>query len=214
MAKSIYRDTAFGLAQYPHLNKPDSKFNPDNPMFKTGLLLSGDDALNMKARVDEAAEAAYAAFFEEGDGKAIPMGKRKEYTVYRPYEEVTDDNTGDPTGDIVFDFKQNANIKLRDGTVKRVEIGIYDAKGEPVKDVLVRHGSEVRINYSMRPIPMKSLKQIGVRLDFGRVQVRKWAEGSAGGFGAVDGDEAPEGGHGGGFGSADRETEGSAGADY
>lgn len=210
-SKNVYRDSAFGLAQYPHLNKPDSKFNPDNPLFKTGLKLSGDTALAMKTKVDEAAEAAFADWFENGEGKSIPQPKRKEFAVYRPYEEVYDDD-GNPTGDIVFDFKQNANIKLRDGTVKRVEIGIYDKDGNAVKDVLVRHGSEIRINYTMRPIPMKSLKQVGVRLDFGRVQVRKWAEGNAGGFGSVDGDEAPSGG---GFGATEGEAQGSAaGADY
>lgn len=180
MANRTYRDSPFGIAVYPHLNEPDAKFNPESPLFKTGLRLTGEAAQKMKALVDDEAEAAFADYFESGDGKKLSDKQRADWKVYRPYEE---DEEGDG---IVFDFKQNAIIKMRDGTVKHIEIGIYDATGKEMHK-LVRGGSEIRVNYTLRPITMKSLKMVGVRADFGRVQVKTLSEGNAGGFGAVDG---------------------------
>lgn len=210
MAKSTYYDSPFGVAVYPHLNKPDSKFNADRPLYKTGLRLEGEAAQRMKEKVDEAAQAAFDEFMEEGDGKGMTPGERKKLSVYHPYTVEEDDN-GNPTGAIVFDFKQNAQIKLRDGTVKDIVIGVYDAAGKEMHK-LVRGGSEIRVNYSMRPIPMKSLKQVGVRLDFSRVQVRKLAEGNGGGFGAVDGYE--DDGSSDGFGADEAGGTSSGSADY
>ena len=210
MAKYTYFDSAFGIAVYPHINKPDAKFNPDRPLFKVDLRLTGADAQRMKEKVDEASQAAFDDFFENGDGKSMTPGERKKIEVYHPYTEEEDDQ-GNLTGAILFEFRQNAQIKLRDGTVKDIVIGIYDAAGTEMHK-LVRGGSEIRVNYSMRPIPMKSLKKVGVRLDFSRVQVRKLSEGNAGGFGAVEG-YVDDGASSGGFGAAET-TQQDPGADY
>lgn len=210
MAKNVYQDSPFGIAVFPHLNKPDSKFNPDHPLFKVKLRLEGASAQALKEKVDAAADAAFADYFENGEGKMMTPAERKKLSVYRPYVEEEDDE-GHPTGAILFEFKQNATIKLKDGTVKTIEIGLYDAAGNPMHKI-VRGGSEIRVNYSMRPIPMKSLKQVGVRLDFGRVQVRKLAEGNGGGgFGAVEGyvDDGADG-----FGSAGGDATADGNADY
>lgn len=200
VAKNKYYDSPFGLADHPHLNKADTKFNQDNPLFKVGLDVEGAEAEALAAKIDAASQAAFDAFFEDegpNGGAKLTPAERKKFTVYKPYERLEDDN-GEPTGVIRFDFKQNEKLRLNDGTTKKITIGLYDAAGNEM-DKLVRHGSEVRIRYSMRPIPMKSLKQVGVRLDFAMVQVRKLAEGGAKGFGAVDG-YVDDGEPGGGFG--------------
>lgn len=216
-AKHFY-DSAFGTAVHPWVNTPDIKFNTDG-LFKLGLRLTGEDATAMKARVDSAAQEAFDDFMSGPDGEKLTPAERKKYSLYVPYEVEEDDN-GNPTGAIVFDFKQNATIQIKaTGEVKKIVIGIYDATGKPMK-ARVWGGSEVRVNYAMRPIPMKSLKQVGVRLDFGRIQVRKLSEGNggSGGFGAVEGYAEDE--NAGGFGSAsgDGQTSGSDttthGADY
>lgn len=185
MAKSKYYDSPFGIADHPHLNKPDTKFNPENPLFKTGLDVAGDEGEALASKIDVAAEEAFNDFFENGDGKNLTPAERKKFTVYKPYERLEDDE-GNPTGVIRFDFKQNQRLRLKDGTTKLLTIGLYDAAGNEM-DKLIRGGSEIRVRYSMRPIPMKSLKQVGVRLDFAMVQVRKLSEGGQKGFGAVDG---------------------------
>lgn len=211
MAKAHYFDSAFGTAVYPHILHADARFNADRPLFKVKLRLDGEDAQNLKARIDAGVKEAMDDFMENGDGAKMTPGERKKITAYYPYEEEEDD-AGEKTGSILFEFKQNTQIRLKDGTVKDIVIGIYDAAGKPMHKE-VGGGSIIRVNYSIRPIPMKSLKQVGVRLDFGRVQVKDWKEPRAagGGFGAVDGyEDDGEDQQDSGFGA----VSGAGGADY
>jgi hypothetical protein len=195
-----YFDSPFGIAVHPWLNAPDVKFNPEG-LFKTGLRLLGADAERLKAKIDAEAQAAFEDFFENGDGKAMTPAERKKMSIYVPYELEEDPQTGDPTGAIVFNFKQNATIKIKaTGETKKITIGLYDAAGKAM-DKRIWGGSEIRVNFAMRPIAMKALKQVGVKLDFGRVQVKTLAAssgGGGGGFGAVDGYEDDGQGFGGG----------------
>jgi hypothetical protein len=185
-SKNVYQDSAFGVAVHPHVNAPDTKFNPDNPLFKVGLKLTGEAAATQKAKVDAASEAAFKEWMEGDEGSKLTPAERKKFSVYYPYDVEEDPQSGDPTGAIVFHYKQNARIRLKDGTVKNIVIGIYDAKGNEMHKE-VWGGSVIRVNYTMRPIPMKSLKQVGVRLDFGRIQVKELStKQGGGGFGAVE----------------------------
>ncbi len=187
--KNVYKDSPFLLAIYPHVNKPDDKFNKVNPPYHvTG---EGDVAdagvLPLKERIDAAVDAAFEAFFETGQGKSIPKPKRKDWGKYYPYEEVCDDE-GNPTGKIRFDFKQNSVIKTADGE-KTVEIGLYDANGDemdPAKD-FVRNGATVRVRFAIRAITLKTNEKVGVKLDFSMVQVKEQPARTGGGFGKVDG---------------------------
>lgn len=197
-SKTYYR-SPLGVAVYPHITKPDTKFNDDG-LFKVSLRLEGKDAETMKARLDAAAEAAFKDFMENGDGADLKPGEQKKFSVYKPYVEEEDDE-GNPTGSILVQFKQNAVIKLRDGTVKHVQIGIYDADNKPAPNVDIWGGSVIRVKFAMRDIVMKSLKQVGVRLDFSLVQVKKLATGGQGdsGFDAIEDEDAFRVGDEGGF---------------
>ena len=44
MPKVIPFKTPKGRAKYPHLNKPDTAFDKDNPKYKTELLMTEKDA--------------------------------------------------------------------------------------------------------------------------------------------------------------------------
>lgn len=183
MAKE-YKFSPFGTFNHPWVNKPDTKFNADG-VFKCGLVLGGKDAQSLKETIAAASEAALERFWETEDGKRIPAKERKQWTVYYPFTEEEDDNEN-LTGYIEFDFKQNAKIKLKDGTVKDVKVGIKDAQNKDVHRP-VYSGSEGRVMFTMRDIPMKSLKQVGVRLDMAAVQVTKLQDSSGPGFGTVEG---------------------------
>lgn len=189
MSSKVYRDSPIGPFVHPHLNRPDTKFNADG-LFKVGLRLEGEVAEKLAALWDKEAEAAFQAWAEdEKQGGKLTPGERKKWEGFKPYTREEDDD-GNPTGAILFNFRQNAKIKLKDGTVKDIDIALYDAtgKGKVTKDIW--GGSRGRINYSLRPIVMTSAKQVGVRADFGRVQVielRSAGSGGEGGFGAVDG---------------------------
>ncbi len=176
---------------HPWINKPDTKFAPAGSagVYKVGLKLSGAPAEALKEKVDAECQAAFDAYAEE---KGLTPGEKKKWSVYYPYEVLEDDD-GTPTGEIVFDFKQNAELTLKTGEKVRVEIARKDSKDKDMDPKTpIFGGTTGRIRYSMRPIPMVSTKQVGVRLDFAAVQVIKMAERSAGGgsFGAVEDDDA------------------------
>lgn len=179
--KTTYQPSPFGITQVgTWINKADTKFN-DAGVFKAPLLLSGAKAVKFKEEVDAQSEAS----FNEITAEMTP-GERKKWSVYYPYE-VLEDDEGNSTGDIVFHFKQNATIRLKDGTTKAVQIGIQDAAGKDMNKPLFT-GTELRTMFAFRGIKMVSTKQAGVRLDFSMVQVIKLGAGGGGrGFGAVDG---------------------------
>lgn len=191
MSKSVYKTSPFGVAVFPHLSKPDIAFGRgENPLYHVKLALEGKEAADLKASISKAAQDAFDAFFENGKGASLSKAEAAKFTVYVPFEDETD-KEGNPTGRTLFEFKQNARIKLKDGTFKDITIGIWDATGKKAVTKPVWGGSVIRIDYSMRPIPMASLKAVGVRLDFAKVQVKELATSGQGGsgFGAVEGYE-------------------------
>lgn len=198
MAKTKYYESEFGPFWYPHLNKPDDKFNKDNPVFKLTLVLIGEAAQRQKERIDRAVAEAFEAFMDDPEqGGKISAKDRAKWSKHYPYEEMEDEE-----GTIKFHFKQNSTLRLKDGTTKTIQIGLYDAKGKEMpEDVFIRHLSEGRVGYSMRPIKITTAKEFGIRLDFSKVQITKLSEGQGGGgFGAVDGgfeydeEDTPRGG--------------------
>lgn len=185
MAKTTYTDSPFGEGIHPHVNKADDKFNKENPPFHVDLALIGDPAEELKAKIDKASQDAFNDFMENGEGSKLSAGAKKKWGLYVPYEEE-EDKEGNPTGRTLFAFKQNSVIRTADGK-KDIHIGIYDAEGEEVKN-LVTHGSILRVRYGFRAITLKTNQQVGVRMDFSMVQVKELAQGhSGGGFGKVDG---------------------------
>ncbi|MCW2317104.1 hypothetical protein M2322_002658 [Rhodoblastus acidophilus] len=183
MAKT-FKLSPFGTFEHPWVNKPDTKFNSEG-VFKTGHIVGGPEAIAHKELIDAEAQAAFDRFMESDEGKKLTPKQRKEWSVYVPYEEETDDNDN-PTGYIKFDYKQNSKIKLKSGEVKDIKIGIKDSKSKDMH-APVWSGSEGRVMFSFRDIPMKSLKQVGVRMDFAAIQVTKLKQGGAGEFGEVEG---------------------------
>lgn len=183
-SNTVYYTSPFGLAVHPWLNKADTKFNADG-VYKLGLVLSGEEAQAMKERVDAGSAAALERYFEEK--KLTKPSDRKKWSTYVPYV-VEEDDAGNPTGFIEFKFKQNAKLKLKDGTTKELSISILDASGKKNIRKPVFGGSELRVNYTMRDIVMGTSFMVGVQLAFGRVQVKKLAESTmGGGFDAVEG---------------------------
>ena len=201
---TTYHISAIGEFQHPWFNKPDTAFNNDDGLYHTKLILEGADAENLKAKI----EGASQSFLNEQTDEMKPADAKK-WSLYTPFEDELDD-AGEPTGRTVFTFKQNAKIRLRDGSVKEIKIELRDA-ADKVIDKAIYSGSEGRILFSMRGITMSSSRQAGVRLDFYKVQVTKLVQGggSSKGFGAVEGGYEADAGDT-GFGSADSDE----GGDY
>ncbi len=204
--KKTYSLSPFFETLHPHFNKADTKFNAEG-LFHSKLIGEGPEAEELANDLEAQSDAALAAYFEE---KAIPKGEQKKWTPYYPFEREEHPETGERTGRIIFEVKQNATIRLKDGTTKSVTIGLYDAAGKPMT-APIWSGSIVRVFWAGRIIPMVGQKRVGVRLDFSQVQVKQLAKSGSGGgsaFGAVDG-YTEEGA--GGFGDS---AEGTVGAEY
>jgi hypothetical protein len=197
-AKRTYRTSPFGKAVHPWLNKADTKFN-EAGVFKTGQRVPIAEAQAMMDLVQKEAER-YLAEVTEG----MTAKDRKAWTLYVPFEVETDDNDN-PTGFVVFNYKQNATIRLKSGEEKKITIRLQDGTGADNARPIFG-GSDIRVLYALRDVKMTSGKQAGVRLDFCGVQVRKYAEGgqAGGGFGAIDGCEDEDYGAGEAMPPADR----------
>lgn len=178
-ARIPYRPSPAGIAVYPWLNKPDTKFNADG-VFKTGLILEGAEAQKLKEELDAASQVA----FDEETADLAPAA-RKKWRLYLPYEEEETEE-GHKTGRITFNFKQNATIKV-EGQPKAIQIAIFDAADKEVHTPIFG-GSTIRVMYRPRNTKIAASQQAGVKLDFLKVQLVKLAERkNDSGFGAVEG---------------------------
>lgn len=177
---SAYKQSPIGIARHAWVNKPDTKYNADG-LYHTKLVLEGDEAEAFKKEIDAEVDRA---FEEEVEVNKLTPAAAKKWTKYYPYEVEVDDQ-GAETGKVIFMFKQNAVIKLKDGGVKNFQLGIRDSKNAAITDN-VFGGATIRTLYKPRNVKLATQKQFGVRLDFSMVQLLKQAPMSGGGFDEVD----------------------------
>lgn len=183
-----YAFTPKGTARFPWVNKPDTKFNAEG-VYKVDLVLDGQDASDLRAKVDAAVEAAYTEITKDMTPK-----EAKSYKIAAPYE-VEEDDEGRPTGNTVFKFRQNAKIKMKSGETKDIQIAIKDSKNRDTKEPIFG-GSIVKLAYTTRPYKAASSKTISVRLDFFAVQlIQKGNAGSGISFAEEEGGFVDEGSH-------------------
>ena len=171
--------TPQGVAQYPWLSKPDTKFSEEGD-YKVNLIIAKEEALPALKLINQ----VYAENYEKEVKKAKGAEIKK---APPPFSEELDD-AGQPTGNIILKFKSKAAYKP----------AIFDAKGIPMIDSNIWGGSELKINGSIAPY-YTTLIGAGVALRLRAVQVIQYVEGGSGsadrfGFEAVAGYEhkAPE----------------------
>lgn len=178
MAKKIRLTSPKGIAKYPWLTKPSTKFNTDG-VYQVKLLVDPEEAKDFIAEIDKYVDESYKIACEEHkkDIKKI----KKSY----PYEMETDDE-GEETGKIEIKFKRNATFKDKDtGETVRVTLSFFDSKGKAIEAVKpLFGGSTIRVNCNVSPYYMKG--EAGVTLYINAVQIIKavlGGDGSSYGFG-------------------------------
>lgn len=178
--------TPAGIAQYPYLTKPDTKFNPDGE-YKLKLEIPGDEAQALVTFLDEQVEASLAKAKKDPDnaGKRIKSGEP-------PY--VIDENTGK----VIVSFKLKAIVRPKKGEPFTQKPALFDAKGKPLGvDAKIGGGSKVKIAYEVVPF-FTALVGASVSLRMKAVQVIDLREFSGGagadayGFGEEEGYEAED----------------------
>lgn len=174
--------TPAGIAGYPYLTKPDTKFNPDGE-YKVDLTLPSESANDIVTFLDERHQAAVEKAKKENPGKKIKEGNL-------PYDTAE-------TGDVKVKFKLKAKGKTKAGEEFTQKPALFDAKGKPLSDVSVGSGSKIKVAYECVPY-YTAIAGAGVTLRLKAVQVIDLKEytGGAGagayGFGEEEGYEASD----------------------
>lgn len=162
--------TPKGQAIWPKLLTPDTKFNVDGE-YTVKLRLTADESQDLIKQLEGLRDEYQAA-----QSKTDPKVAR--YDVTPVYEAEEDDN-GDLTGFNLFKFKQNAKIKLRNGSTREMKVAIYDSNKAPT-NTEVTGGSIIRIAANVFCYAMPSTKRVGVSLRPSAVQVIALASGFGG----------------------------------
>lgn len=175
--------TPKGVAQYPYLNNPDTKFNPDGD-YKVTLVLSAEDSNAITQFLDEQLALSVAEATKANPGKKIKTAD----VPYRLNEE---------TGEVSINFKLKAKVTPQKGEPFEQKPAIFDAKGVPLRDVNVGGGSKIKVSYEVYPF-YTSLIGAGITLRLKAAQVIDLVEYNGGsnsadyGFGKEEGYEGEE----------------------
>lgn len=182
-AKNIRLNTPEGVAKFPWLTTPDTRFNEAGE-YKVTLVLPADDEATQK--LIEKIEKVYETFRKTLKGAKL---KRKPDSLgFEP--EYTDD--GDETGNILFKFKSKTGYTNKAGEfVKMNAPKLFDSKLQELpKDTVIWGGSTMIVNFS--PSAYDHGKNLGVTLRLNAcqiIQLNNGGEKSAGdyGFGEQEG---------------------------
>jgi len=157
--KLIQFTTPKGIAQYPWLSKPDTKFNEEG-VYKVDLIIPKADAIPLLKQINEV--------FAENVDKETKRAKGQDVVKAKPpyWEEL--DDAKQPTGNVVLRLKS------------KYKPAVFDAKGIPMVDSNIWGGSELKVNGTIAPY-FTSIIGAGVSLRLSAVQVIQYVEGGSGG---------------------------------
>lgn len=184
--------TPKGIAVYPRLNKPDTKFKAEG-VYSVRLRLSAEAAAPIIKQIDAMAAqhlvdttAMLEAKVEEATGAAkVKLQKeweKLELSEDKPYRAALDKDTGEETGDFEFNFKMNATFTDRNTKVtKPMAPKLVDAKGNDASGVQVWGGSEVQIGGYLSPFYVAKTG-VGVSLRLSTVRIVKLVSGGGDSF--------------------------------
>lgn len=181
MAEKLY--TPKGVAIFPWITRPDTKFNPDGD-YRVTLRIPREEA---QPFIDKL-QALYDDFLKTETAK-LPKGKKVKQ-VDLPIADVYDDE-GNETGEVDIKFKSKASFKDKKGNVIQRSIPLVDSKGNRIEsDIALFGGSVIRVCTEPNLYNNPSLG-LGMSLRISAVQVIELVSGGGGNFGF----EAEEGGY-------------------
>ena len=182
-----------GIAVYPKLNSPDTKFN-DNGVYTTKLKLTEKEAEPLIKLIDGLIETEYN---EAVDNATTPAAKKRVKKADAPYRFEEDDDAN-PTGYVLFNFKRVASGTTKDGKKWAFTCPVYDAKLKPIDLTknIIGGGSIIKVAYAASPFNVPALG-VGVSMRLEAVQVLEirtygQKDGVGFGFGVVDGYDSVE----------------------
>jgi hypothetical protein len=188
MVKSERQLTGRVVAYYPHLNKPDDRYNPDKPEYKISIIYENEEAASsMLELIKEAQAQAVEAAVAQAADEAKKKGKKFNEERFRaslklaqlPIKEELDED-GDPTGRIIVGpFKMRAKGSTRDGREWERQCPVFDGAGKPIdtEKVSIWGGSIVNVCFYIDTFYTAGLGA-GVSLKLEAVQVLELRSGN------------------------------------
>lgn len=162
MFKPIDTMSPSGSACYPFLNIPDTKFD-ENGVYRVQLRVSEKEGKEFVKVIKAYHKDTYAYYLEES-------GKKTLKKCDLPIKKVEDDQ-GNPTGELEFNFKLKARGMRKDGTEYENSVRLFDAKGTPVVGGdSVGSGSHIKIATLLRGWYVPAIG-VGVTLGIKAVQI-------------------------------------------
>lgn len=196
--------TDVGVAIYPYLTKPDTKFNADGE-YKVKLRLNPD---SMIRDVQGREIADVQTFLDDMMLKAVEKAKQENKGRIKegdpPY--IIDDETGD----LLVNFKLKAQVRTKEGSTFSQKPALFDAKGKPITPESIWGGSKIKVSFEVVPYYTR-IVGAGVTLRLRAVQVLELVTGGSGGsaesfgFGEEEGYEAGDEAANAGFAEADED---------
>lgn len=198
--------TDVGVAIYPHLTKPDTKFNADGE-YKVKLRLNPD---SMIRDVQGREVSDVQTFLDDMMLKAVE--KARQENKGRIKEGDPPYTIDDETGDLLVNFKLKAVVRTKEGSTFSQKPALFDAKGKPITPESIWGGSKIKVSFEVVPYYTK-IAGAGVTLRLRAVQVLELVTGGSGGsaesfgFGEEEGYEADDEAANAGFAEADEDEE-------
>lgn len=175
-----------GVAVYPWINRPDTKFKNE-----------GEYSVRLRVPTDEAQELIKAINEKYVESQAEAKKANPKKTVKKaplPYTDELDDN-GEKTGNTLFKFTLKAKVTPKSGEPFTQSPKIFDAKGK-LCNPQIGGGSVLKVSFQI--VPYNAPIGAGVTLRFNAVQVIELVAFIGGkdaggyGFGAEDGYDAED----------------------
>lgn len=179
-AKNPLYVTPTGIAQYPYLNKPDTKFNVDGE-YKVTLEIPAEDASSLIQQLEDAHNKCVESAKAENKGKRVKEGDLP-FTV------------NEDAGTVSLRFKLKARVTPKIGEAFEQKPAIVDAKRQPLSaNTVVGGGSKLKVAFEIIPY-YTAIAGAGLSLRLKAVQVIDLksfggASAAAGVFGEEDGFE-------------------------
>ena len=163
--------TAKGIAYYPYISAPDTKFD-EQGHYKVNLCLSEEDAQPVIELIKQSVVEGIKALKKDKPNTEIKQAPL-------PFSKEVDED-GNPTGNVIIKFKSKAAYKP----------AVFDSKGNMMTNSNIYGGSEIKVNGSCA-FYHTAMLGAGVSLRLRAVQIIRYVEGASGatkfGFEEVEG---------------------------
>lgn len=167
--------TPKGRAFFPALKTPDTKFQKDGE-FHCRLVMGAAESADFRMWLQQQANEAFEVAHRQLKGAA-----QKKVKVQLPFKPEEDRETGEETGNYVFNFKQRATATRKDGSIIRFSVDVVDAHGRKLhaNDVPdIGNGSILKTSFRLSPFYVPAQNVAGVSLRLAGVQIIELKQGS------------------------------------